>query len=89
VQPRVAKVTPEARETAERVLAEVEAVQGRLKRAQPAKKPLRVMAEEEETPKRRRTSGRKTSPLATTSPKRVTAPQEGGFKAKRGQKHRH
>lgn len=89
VQPRVAKVTPEARETAQRVLAEVEAVQGRLKRAQPAKKPLKVMAEEEETPKRRRTSGRKTSPLATTSPKRVTAPQEGGFKAKRGQKHRH
>lgn len=87
VQPRV-KVTPEARETAERVLAEVEAVQGRLKRAQPAKKPLKVMAEEE-TPKRRRTSGRKMSPLATTSPKRVTAPKEGGFKAKRGQKHRH
>jgi hypothetical protein len=79
----------EARETAERVLAEVEAVQGRLKRASPAKRPLQVMAEEEASPKRKRTSGRKTSPLATTSPKRVTAPPEGGFKAKRGQKHRH
>ncbi len=91
VQPRVAKPPPEeVRETAQRVLAEVEAVQGRLKRATPAKRPLKVVAEpEEETPKRRRTSGRKTSPMATTSAKRVTAPKEGGFKAKRGQKHRH
>jgi hypothetical protein len=91
VQPRVAKPPPEeVRETAQRVLAEVEAVQGRLKRATPAKRPLKVVSEEEEaTPKRRRTSGRKTSPLATASPKRVTAPKEGGFKAKRGQKHRH
>jgi hypothetical protein len=92
VQPRVARPPPEeVRETAQRVLAEVEAVQGRLKRATPAKRPLKVMAEmeEEATPKRRRTSGRKTSPLATTSAKRVTAPKEGGFKAKRGQKHRH
>jgi len=91
VQPRVAKPPPEeVRETAQRVLAEVEAVQGRLKRATPAKRPLKVVSEtEEETPKRRRTSGRKTSPVATTSAKRVTAPKEGGFKAKRGQKHRH
>jgi hypothetical protein len=90
-QPRVAKPPPEeVRETAQRVLAEVEAVQGRLKRATPAKRPLKVVEEPEEaSPKRRRTSGRKTSPLASASPKRVTAPKEGTFKAKRGQKHRH
>jgi len=90
VQPRVAKPPPEeVRETAQRVLAEVEAVQGRLKRATPAKRPLKVVSETEEATPKRRTSGRKTSPMATTSAKRVTAPKEGGFKAKRGQKHRH
>lgn len=87
---RVTKVPREQRETAERVLAEVEAVQVRLKEAKPARHPLKVAPDlEEAAPKRRKTSGRKTSPVATTSPKQATAPKEGGFKAKRGQKHRH
>jgi hypothetical protein len=83
----------QARATAERVLAEVHAVKTRLKAARPAPHPLKVGAEEE-TPttarKTPRTSGRKTMAPATAPrhAKAKTAPVEG-FKAKRGQKHRH
>jgi hypothetical protein len=75
------------------VLAEVEAVHERIKEARPARRPLKARADvamPEDTPKRRktaRTSGRKTSPLAASAPKQVTAQQ--GLKAKRGQKLRH
>ncbi|QRN97882.1 hypothetical protein JRI60_02010 [Archangium violaceum] len=83
----------QVRATAERVLEEARAVEERIKKARPARKPLKVAElEEEEKPKRRatsRTSGRKTTPTAAApAPKRAKAP-EGGFKAKRGQKHRH
>ncbi|MFY0572621.1 hypothetical protein ACN28E_53565 [Archangium lansingense] len=87
------QVRTEARATAELVLAEARAAKERLKKAQSAPRPLKVSAEAEETPKRRttrktvRTQGRKTTPTAA-APKRVTAPKEG-FKAKRGQKHKH
>jgi hypothetical protein len=82
----------EVRATAELVLDEARAVEERIKKARPARRPLKVPGVEEEKPKRRassRTSGRKTTPTATAAaPKRAKAP-EGGFKAKRGQKHRH
>jgi hypothetical protein len=90
------QVRAEARATAELVLAEARAAKERLKKAQPAPRPLKVSADAEElvpAPKRRttrktvRTQGRKTT-AAAVSPKRVTAPKEG-FKAKRGQKHKH
>ncbi|MCY1083154.1 hypothetical protein [Archangium lansingense] len=87
------QVRTEAQATAELVLAEARAAKERLKKAQSAPRPLKVSAEAEETPKRRttrktvRTQGRKTTPTAA-APKRVTAPKEG-FKAKRGQKHKH
>jgi hypothetical protein len=82
------------RAAAERVQEEARAAGERIKEARPARRPLKVQAEEETAaePARRtarktaRTSGRKT--LATaTAPKRVTAKE--GFKARRGQKHRH
>ena len=92
------QVRTEARATAELVLAEARAAKERLKKAQSAPRPLKVSAEAEEqlpTPKQRttrktvRTQGRKTTPTAAAAaPKRVTAPKEG-FKAKRGQKHKH
>jgi len=89
------QVRAEARATAELVLAEAKAAKERLKKAQPAPRPLNVSADAEElvpAPKRTarkavRTQGRKTM-AATVSPKRATAPKEG-FKAKRGQKHKH
>lgn len=86
------QVRAEARATAEFVLAEARAAKERLKKAQPAPRPLKVSADAEKlvpAPKRRtvRTQGRKTT-AAAVSPKRVTAPKEG-FKAKRGQKHKH
>ncbi len=91
---RPAKVSRvEAKATAERVLAEVEAVRERIKEARPARRPLKVRSDvelPEDTPKQRktaRTTGRKTSPLAASAPKRVTA--KAGLKAKRGQKLRH
>lgn len=91
------QVRADARATAELVLAEARAAKERLEKAQPAPRPLKVSAEAEEqvpTPKRRtasktvRTQGRKTAAAAAVAPKRVTAPKEG-FKAKRGQKHKH
>jgi hypothetical protein len=90
------EVREEARATAEVLLEEARAAKERLKRAEPAPHPLTVSADVEETlstPKRRRasktarTQGRKTMASAT-APKRVTAPKQG-FKAKRGQKHKH
>jgi hypothetical protein len=93
---RPARVSPEeVQATAELVREEAHAVEERIKGARPAQRPLKVPGVEEATmPKRRasasktpRTSGRKTTPSAT-APRRAKA-QEGGFKAKRGQKHRH
>jgi hypothetical protein len=86
------QVRAEARATAELVLAEARAAKERLKKAQPAPRPLKVSADAEElvpAPKRRtaRTQGRKTT-AAAVSARRVTAPKEG-FKAKRGQKLKH
>ncbi|WNG41278.1 hypothetical protein F0U60_52255 [Archangium minus] len=84
-------VRVQAQATAERVLEEAQAVQERIKKARPARNPLKVTVEAQpdaEAPKRRKTTrsqGRKTTASAT-APKRATAPKEG-FKAKRGQKH--
>ncbi|WP_257461945.1 hypothetical protein [Archangium lipolyticum] len=88
-RPERQQVAPEqVQATAELVLEEARAVEERIKKARPARKPLKVAGLEEEKPKRR-TSGRKATPTATAAaPKRAKAP-EGGFKAKRGQKHRH
>jgi hypothetical protein len=90
VRTRAKEVPSEqARATAELVLEEARAAEERIKQARPARRPLKIQGEDEEprTPRKTaRTTGRKT--LATaTSPKRVTA--KSGFKAKRGQKHRH
>jgi hypothetical protein len=81
------------RATAERVLAEVRAAEERIREARPARRPLKVQAEADTVaePARRprktaRTTGRKTMASAT-APKRATA--KDGFKARRGQKHRH
>lgn len=95
-RPEKQEVSPEAQATAELVLQEAEAAKERIKRAQPAPKPLIVSADVEEqlpNPAKRRTAsktlrtqGRKTTASAA-APKRVAAKQ--GFKAKRGQKHKH
>ncbi|HEX5751305.1 MAG TPA: hypothetical protein VFZ09_34090 [Archangium sp.] len=96
-RPARKQVSPEAQATAERVLEEARAAKERIKKAQPAPKPLIVSADVEEqlpSPAKRktarktaRTQGRKTMASAA-APKRVTA-QKPGFKAKRGQKHKH
>lgn len=85
---------PEARLVAERVLVEAHAVEERLKDARPARRPLKVVGlEEEKAPAKRRTQGRKVKPTAAAPAARrakaSTNVQEEGFKAKRGQKHRH
>jgi hypothetical protein len=94
VTPRMTPVPPEELQaTAELVLDEARAAQERIRQARPARRPLTVRAEDESVEPTRRTSrktarttGRKT--LATASaPRRVT--EKSGFKAKRGQKHRH
>ncbi len=83
----------QARSTAELVLEEARAAEERIKQAPSARRPLKVSIEEpQEEPKRQarkttRTQGRKTTATAT-APKRATAQPEG-FKAKRGQKHKH
>ncbi|AKI98561.1 Hypothetical protein AA314_00188 [Archangium gephyra] len=93
-RPAKKPISPEVQATAERVLEEARAAKERIKKAQPAPKPLIVSADAEEQlpgPAKRRTArrtqGRKTMASAA-APKRVTAPKEG-FKAKRGQKHKH
>ncbi len=96
-RPARKEVSPEAQATAELVLEEARAASERIKKAQPAPKPLIVSADVEEqlsSPAKRRTArktarteGRKTTASAA-APKRVTA-QKQGFKAKRGQKHKH
>jgi hypothetical protein len=89
VRTRAKRVPSEqARATAELVLEEARAAEERLQQARPARRPLKVQEDEEPRTARKtaRTAGRKT--LATaTAPRRVTA--KSGFKAKRGQKHRH
>jgi hypothetical protein len=95
-RPTKQEVSPEAQATAEVVLEEARAATERIKTAQPAPKPLIVSADVEQqlpSPAKRRTArktmqtqGRKTT-AAAAAPKRVTAKQ--GFKAKRGQKHKH
>lgn len=70
--------------TAARVLEEARAVEQRIKKARPARRPLQVTVEVDSSAVR--TKGRKTAP-STVAAKRVTAPS--GFKAKRGQKHSH
>lgn len=96
-RPEKKQPSPEVQATAERVLEEARAAKERIKKAQPAPKPLIVSADVEEqlpnpakrrtTRKTARTQGRKTMASAT-APKRATAPEQG-FKAKRGQKHKH
>ncbi|QRK11527.1 hypothetical protein JQX13_16495 [Archangium violaceum] len=87
VEPMPSPVREQAQATAERVLEEAQAVQERIKKARPARNPLKVSVEADaEAPKRRtRSQGRKTTASAT-APKRAAARKEG-FKAKRGQKH--
>ncbi|WP_375769055.1 hypothetical protein NR798_46550 [Archangium gephyra] len=94
-RPAKKQVSPEVQATAELVLEQAQAARERIKKAQPAPKPLIVSADAEEqlpSPAKRRTArktmrtqGRKTT-AAAAAPKRVTAQ---GFKAKRGQKHKH
>ncbi|HYO70375.1 MAG TPA: hypothetical protein VEU33_30280 [Archangium sp.] len=94
-RPAMKQVSPEIQATAELVLEEARAAKERMKKAQPAPKPLIVSADVEQqlpnpakrTRKTARTQGRKTTASAT-APKRVKAPPQG-FKAKRGQKHKH
>jgi hypothetical protein len=93
-RPAKKQISPEVQATAERVLEEARAAKERIKKAQPAPKPLIVSADVEAQlpgPAKRRatrgTQGRKTTASAA-APKRVTAPKQG-FKAKRGQKHKH
>ncbi|PTL79619.1 hypothetical protein [Vitiosangium sp. GDMCC 1.1324] len=98
------QVLQQTRTTATRVLEEARATQKRIKEARPARSPLKGSAPEAQTeqpaaPKRqataRRTQGRKATPTASaTAPKRATASKRApehpeGFKAKRGQKHKH
>ncbi|MFY0527427.1 hypothetical protein ACN28I_31200 [Archangium gephyra] len=95
-RPAKKQVSPEAQATAALVLEEAQAARERIKTARPAPKPLIVSADAEEqlpsAAKRRtarktmRTQGRKTTASAT-APKRAAA--KPGFKAKRGQKHKH
>jgi hypothetical protein len=94
-RPAKQQVSPEAQATAELVLEEAQAATERIKTARPAPKPLIVSADAEEqlpSPAKRRsaktmrTQGRKTTASAT-APKRAAA--KPGFKAKRGQKHKH
>jgi len=90
-----------ARAIAARVQEEARAVKTRIKEARPAQHPLKVQNPEtreeapdapgpQATPTRKvpRTAGRKARAVATAAPKRTTA-RKDGFKAKRGQKHRH
>ncbi|HZH15705.1 MAG TPA: hypothetical protein VE057_15240 [Archangium sp.] len=95
-RPAKKEVSPDVQATAALVLEEAQAVRERIKTAQPAPKPLIVSADAEEqlsSPAKRRTArktmqtqGRKTTASAT-APKRAAA--KPGFKAKRGQKHKH
>ncbi|MBM7112670.1 hypothetical protein [Archangium primigenium] len=86
-------LSAQARATAEELLQEARAVEQRIRGARTARHPLRIsVTAEPEAPPRSR--GRKTT-AAATSPKRASAPKAGapggstgGFKAKRGQKHR-
>jgi hypothetical protein len=92
VRSHPARVLPQARATARRVLAEVHAVEQRLKGARPAPRPLKVSAAQEETPTGpKRRSGRKTRASATAPKHAKEKASEPGtdFKAKRGQKHGH
>lgn len=84
----VSAIQEQARDTAKVLLDEVQAVEERIKRARPARRPIQVTVEATppEAPPAR-TQGRKTT-ASTTAPKRATA-RPSGFKAKRGQKHTH